>query len=584
MKDHNRWTPSNIHPSVQNRHLRSSEEMKLIYDDFWPEPFNNTKVIQQTCNVTFELNKTLLPTYPTPNDVSAHKYLEQLCWESVGEKYHKVTKDVRNRLTYELEVIQSMGFSDYFLIVWDFVQYAKNSNILVGPGRGSAAGSIVAFILGITEVDPLKYNLLFERFLNPERISMPDIDIDFADDRRDEVIQYVREKYGDDHVAQIATFGTFGARSLLRELFKTMGIDQQDSYYILNFIPSHTSQSITDSIKKSRELKDYIKNSKKLKLLFKIAIILEGLPRHIYTHAAGVVISEKPLTNHVPLTKGTNETNLTQFQMDDLEAIGLLKMDFLGLRNLTFIDQILKSISYRTNQSVSINHIPTEDSKTFKLLQEGRTNGIFQLESQGMRQVLRKLRPTNFEDIVAVNALYRPGPMDYIDTYIERKASNEDVHYIHSELKSILEKTYGVLIYQEQIMQITHKIAGFSLGEADILRRAISKKSSSIINDQKQAFVNGCLKNGYDRSIAEEIFLWIKRFSNYGFNRSHAVAYSKISYQLAYLKANYPKDFLAELLSSVGNQKEKVSQYIKEAKDLNIEVLPPSINKSFGKN
>ena len=476
-----------------------------------------------------------------------------------------------------------MKFSDYFLIVADFINFAKTNQIVVGPGRGSSAGSIVAYLLGITDVDPLKYDLLFERFLNPERMTMPDIDVDFSDIRRDEVIDYVKNKYGDEKVAQIITFGTFAARSLLRELIKTIGIDQQDAFFILKQIPLQSKKSIIEVIRESEELAQFIKQSEQLKILFSVAAKLEGIPRHISTHAAGVVISEEPLIEHVPLTQGANETNLTQYTMNDLEAIGLLKMDFLGLRNLTLIEKIIQSVKYSNRKNIALNELPENDEKAFDLLRNGKTNGVFQLESGGMKQVLTELKPTEFEDIVAVNALYRPGPMDFIPTYINRKFNREKVSYPHPDLKPILEKTYGVLVYQEQIMQIANKIAGFSLGQADILRRAVSKKKQDVMDEQKEAFINGCLENGYSIKVAEEIFGWIVKFSNYGFPRSHAVAYSKISYQLSYLKAHYPENFFAELLSSTASQQDKVQVYIKEMREMNLQLAPPSINQSFGK-
>lgn len=577
------WNLANVNQIMKKRHLRSEEEMNRLFLEDWPEVLKETEKIAEKCHVNFDFKTNHMPSFPVPAGYDAQTYLEKVCLEKVHEKFDQVTPKIIERLNYELSIIHSMEFSDYFLIVADYIEYAKANDILVGPGRGSAAGSIVAFVLGITNVDPIKYDLLFERFLNPERRTMPDIDVDFSDHRRDEVIDYVRQKYGEEHVAQIITFGTFGARSLLRELFKTMAIDERDVQFILSKIPSQAHQSIATYVKESDDLIAYIKQSKKLRTLFTIAAKLEGLPRHMSTHAAGVVISEQPLLEYIPLTNGTKGTNLTQFPMNDLEAIGLLKMDFLGLRNLTFLERILRSIKYKANKNISLSDFPDHDQKTFKLLQLGKTNGIFQLESQGMKQVLTRLKPTSFEDIVAVNALYRPGPMDYIQTYIDRKHGKERVTYLHPDLEPILSKTYGVLVYQEQIMQIAHQIAGFTLGEADILRRAISKKESTLMDQQKSAFIQGCLNNGYDETIATELFVWIVKFSNYGFNRSHAVAYSKISYQLAYLKANYPQHFFAELLGSVSNQEDKVSQYVKEAQHQQIDVLPPSINKSFAK-
>jgi len=582
MKDGKQWGMKVTDSGRYGKFLRSPHEMETLFSK-WPEVIEETEKIANQCHVSFDFEARFIPSFPVPGGMDAHMYLEQICHENLEKKYKTVTKEIIDRLTYELDIIRSMKFSDYFLIVSDFISYAKKNHILVGPGRGSSAGSIVAYVLGITEVDPIKYDLLFERFLNPERQTMPDIDVDFSDARRDEVIDYVREKYGEDHVAQIVTFGTFAQRSLIRELIKTMDVAQEDAYFLLKEIPLQSRKTLSEIIKESPELNQYVKSSSKLKLLIMVALQLEGLPRHISTHAAGVVITENPLTEYVPLTVGPTETHLTQFAMNDLESIGLLKMDFLGLRNLTLLEKVIDSIYYTTRQKINLSEIPEQDEKAYQLLREGRTNGVFQLESQGMKKVLKELKPTTFEDIVAVNALFRPGPMDFIPVYVARKHKKQEVTYPHPDLAGILKKTYGVLVYQEQIMQIAHRIAGFTLGEADILRRAVSKKKQGVMEQQKEAFIAGCLKNGYDQEVAEEIFSWIVRFSNYGFPRSHAVAYSMISYQLSYFKANYPANFFAELLSSNASQQEKVSLYVKEAKELNIDVLPPSINKSYGK-
>ncbi|MGN8645781.1 DNA polymerase III subunit alpha [Gracilibacillus sp. HCP3S3_G5_1] len=563
-------------------YLKSPEELEADFQA-WPELLTEANQIAAQCKVELLLDQKLLPKFPVPSDDHADQFLEELCEKKLMEKYQHVTDEITDRLHYEMDVIQSMGFSDYFLIVWDFVNYAKKNNIMVGPGRGSAAGSLVAYLLGITDVDPIQYDLLFERFLNPDRVTMPDIDIDFSDEKRDQVIRYVIDKYGEDHVAQIITFGTFAARSLLRELFKVFDIADSDQAYILKSLPKDSNSTIATLLKQSPELTDYVKQSEQLKRLFKIANQLEGLPRHVSTHAAGVIISDQPLTQHVATMPSQNNVALTQYPMNDLEKIGLLKIDFLGLRNLTLIEKILKQIEFHYKKTISLENIPFDDEHTYKLLQKGETNGIFQLESQGMQKVLRELRPTNFEDIVAVNALYRPGPMEFIPTYIERKHKQQKIPALHPDLASILQKTYGVLVYQEQIMQIVHKMAGFTYGEADILRRAVSKKDKKLIMDNKQKFINGSLENGYNQQTAEEIFNWIVRFSNYGFNRSHAVAYSVIAYQLAYLKANYPLAFFIEMLSMHIGNTEKIQIYIREAKNRNITILPPSINHSIGK-
>lgn len=576
-----KWSQEITDHSIKKRHLRSKSEMGELFGEWKPELLHTSIEIANKCSLELSMNRMMLPKYPVPSEESSDEYLKQLCLKGLQKRYQEPTNEIKERLSYELEIIQSMQFSDYFLIVWDFMSYASRHRILTGPGRGSAAGSLVAYLLDITNVDPIKYELLFERFLNPERITMPDIDIDFSDTKRDQVIQYVKDKYGAEHVAQIITFGTFGARSIIRELIKAMGVDSQEAAYLMKFIPQNSSQTVVEIVRESRDLQVYIQQSETLKLLFKMATRLEGLPRHASTHAAGVVISEQPLMKHVALTEGHNGVPLTQYAMNELEAIGLLKMDFLGLRNLTLIERITKSIEENEGKKVDLPQVDFEDEAAYQLLKRGKTTGIFQLESKGMRDVLQKLNPSHFEDVVAVNALYRPGPMEYIPTYIRRKNGKEEVTYPHPDLKPILNKTYGVLVYQEQIMQIAHQMAGFTLGQADLLRRAVSKKQQDVMMEQQQFFIQGCVRKGYTQAVAEEMFQWIVRFSNYGFNRSHAVAYSVISYQLAYLKAHYTAYFMAELMSFVSS--DKIQAYMKEARDLNIDVLPPSINKSFSK-
>lgn len=583
MRHGEEWDMQLMNANYRNKHLKSEQEMRQALGDIWQEALAGNEKIVNQCDVHFDFSKRLLPTFPLENGQDAYRHLEEQCWRMLEDKYEVITPPIKERLQYELKTIQTMEFSDYFLIIADIIAFAKGAGIIVGPGRGSSAGSIVAYVLGITAVDPIKYNLLFERFLNPERQTMPDIDIDFSDERRDEVIEYVRRKYGTAHVAQIITFGTFAPRSLIRELIKTLSVDQQDAQFILKEIPLQSKQNLVGMINDSPELTEYIKQSQKLKLLFSIAVRLEGIPRHISTHAAGVVISEQPLIEHVPLTTGAGETYLTQYAMNDLEAIGLLKMDFLGLKNLSLIERVLKSIHYSVGNELHLENIPNQDENTFNMLRQGRTNGVFQLESQGMKRVLKELQPTNFEDIVAVNALYRPGPMDFIPNYIARKHHKEQVSYPHRDLEPILSKTYGVLVYQEQIMQIAKQIAGFTLGKADILRRAVSKKNQQVMADEREHFIKGCIQNGYNQKVAEEIFGWIVRFSNYGFPRSHAVAYSKISYQLSYLKAHYPANFFAEILSSARNQQDKINLYIKEMNEIGLELMPPSINRSYRK-
>lgn len=575
-----KWVPKQKELLPAGHHFTSPVEMKQLFHG-WPELLDKTEEIAGKCTTYLQFDEQHLPSFPAPNQLSADTYLRECCEKGLRERYTVITEAHRKRMEYELDTIINMNYSDYFLIVADFIQFAKDNHIMVGPGRGSSAGSIVAYILGITEVDPLKYNLLFERFLNPERLTMPDIDVDFSDIRRDEVIDYVRDKYGREHVAQIITFGTFAARSILRELMKTMDVHEQDANYILRELKGASSKSIQRLMQDSTELTAYVKSSEKLKTLFAIAIKLEGLPRNVSTHAAGVVINENPLVADVPLTSGTGETYLTQYAMNELEAAGLLKMDFLGLRNLSLIERVTKGAAYTLKKDEILMDIPEQDEKTFTMLRKGETSGVFQLESAGMQNVLRELQPSSFEDIVAVNALYRPGPMDYIPVYIRRKFKLEPVTYPHPDLEPILKSTYGVLIYQEQIMQIAHRIAGFSLGEADILRRAVSKKNRDVMQQQEEAFIKGCLNNGYSRAVAGEIFSWIVRFSNYGFPRSHAVAYSKISYQLGFLKAHYPAVFFSCLLTDAKNQPEKLSAYQESLKELDIDILPPHINRSY---
>lgn len=583
MHNNRKWSGTTIDNQSEGLHLRSKEEMKAAFN-VWEEILTTSNEIATQCHVSFTFDDIHLPAFPLETTETTEDYLKRLCKASLNKKYldKKQNEKAHKRLNDELSIITQLNFTDYFLIVADFVQFAKDKGIAVGPGRGSAAGSLVAYLLNITDVDPLAHNLLFERFLNPERVSMPDIDIDFSDNRRDEVIEYVREKYGTDYVAQIITFGTFAARSILREVMKVMNIDENDQTYILRHIPYDGSQTIAQSVRDTPELIKYIKQSKKLTTLFSVAIQLEGLPRHMSIHAAGIVIGKRPLFEDVPLTKGSHHTYVTQYAMHELESIGLLKMDLLGLKNLSLIERIVDSIRKYEDEAFTIDQIDKHDTKTFQLLQQGQTNGVFQFESSGMKQMLRQVKPTSLDDLIALNALYRPGPMEYIDTYTKRKHGKERVSYVHEDLKPILEETYGVLVYQEQIMQVAHRFASFTLGEADLLRRAISSKSHAEMEAQRQRFINGCLQNGYTMNVAQELFRWIVTFANYGFNKSHSVAYSKIAYSLAYLKANYPTYFFAQLLSSTisGNQDKRIS-YIREANECSLSILPPSINKSF---
>lgn len=560
-------------------YLKTASEMGELFSEY-PEALENTLSIAENCNVMLDFESRHLPKYPVEAGQNADELLEDQCFHGLQVRYGKPSDDHIARLKYELSVIKKMKFSDYFLIVWDFIKYAREKGILVGPGRGSAAGSIVAYVLFITDVDPIEHELLFERFLNPERISMPDIDIDFPDNRRDEVIEYVASKYGELHVAQIVTFGTLAAKAAVRDVGRAFGLNMKELERLSRLVPSKLGITLKEAINESEGLRSFIQETEKNKRIIDTAIKIEGLPRHTSTHAAGVVISEQPLTNVVPIQSGQAKVFLTQYSMDHLEEIGLLKMDFLGLRNLTLIDSILQSVYQKTRRKLDIHDIPFDDEKTFQLLSRGETTGVFQLESDGMRNVLKRLEPSRFEDIVAVNALYRPGPMENIPLFIDRKHGRQPIDYYHKDLEGILGNTYGVIVYQEQIMQIASKMAGFSLGEADLLRRAVGKKKKEVLSQERDHFVNGALRKGYDNQTANIIYDLIVRFANYGFNRSHAVAYSMIAYQLAYLKANYPLYFMASLLTSAIGNDTKIAQYARELQQMEIKLLPPSINKS----
>ncbi|MGE7766492.1 DNA polymerase III subunit alpha [Peribacillus sp. NPDC096540] len=560
-------------------YLKSRAEMAELFHDR-PDALENTLHVATQCNLDIPFHRSLLPKYPTEAGVTAEEMLEAVCFQGLKKRLSEPSAHYEERLRYELDVINKMKFSDYFLIVWDFMKFAKDNQILTGPGRGSAAGSMVAYVLSITDVDPMEHSLLFERFLNPERVSMPDIDIDFPDNRREEVIAYVAKKYGEFHVAQIITFGTLAAKAALRDTGRVFGLNPKEQEAISKMIPGRLGITLPEAFNESKRLQEFVNASDLNQKLFQTALLLEGLPRHTSTHAAGVVISDQALTEHIPIQGGHEGIHLAQYPMDILEELGLLKMDFLGLRNLTLIDNILKNIKKGTGKKLDLANIPMDDPETLSLLGRGETTGVFQFESDGIRKVLIKLKPNRFEDIVAVNALYRPGPMENIPLFIERKHGLTPIDYLHPDLKDILEPTYGVIVYQEQIMKIASRLAGFSLGEADLLRRAVSKKKKEVLDQERQHFVSGALKQGYSEKTAEEIYTLIVRFANYGFNRSHAVAYSVIAYQLGYLKTYYPEYFMAALMTSVVGNDEKISQYAREAKKNGIKVLPPSINQS----
>ena len=574
--------PNRMKLQTDQFYLKSAEEMKELFKDV-PEAISNTIKITERCNLELDFSKTFLPHYPPPKGLTRSGYLRKLCEEGIKKRYADVTPEKKERLEYELGVINKAGYTSYFLIAWDFVSYAREQGIVVGPGRGSAAGSIVSYCLGITDIDPLKYNLLFERFLNQERVSMPDIDIDFCYERRGEVIDYVIKKYGQDNVAQIITFGTMAARAVIRDVGRAMNIPYADVDRIAKLVPTDLNIKLGLALEKEPELKRLYDSDPTIKDLIDISRHLEGLTRHASTHAAGVVISEDPLVNHTPLFKTGDGQVSTGYAMASLEKIGLLKMDFLGLRTLTVIQEALKIINKVNNINLKIEEVPIDDNKTFKLFSRAETMGIFQLESSGMRDLLKKLKPQKFEDIVALVALYRPGPIGsgMLDDFMKRKHKETEVRYDHRLLEPILKETYGIIVYQEQVMMIVSSLAGFSLAQADILRRAIGKKTPEIMEQQKKAFIEGASKNKIDRRIAEKIFNLIEHFAGYGFNKSHSAAYAMISCRTAYLKANYPVEFMTALLTSEKDNTDKIVEYIDEAELMGLKILPPDINESF---
>ena len=524
-------------------------------------------------------HELLLPKFQTPEGKTSQEYLQEICQQSLKDK-ELVKDEYESRLNYELSIIHQMGFDDYFLIVWDIMKYAHEAGIQTGPGRGSAAGSLVSYLLNITKVDPIEYQLLFERFLNPERYTMPDIDLDFPDNRREDILDYVRRKYGENHVAQIATFGTFGSKQALRDVCRVLGLTTVQAGEWSKAIPNQLGINLKTAYEQSKNLQTLVSRSPKNQLIFETACRIEGLPRHLSTHAAGVVLYDKPLTDVIPLIYKDQQMPITQYTMKYVEQIGLLKMDFLGLTNLSILHDSIELTKSIYQHEIILNEIPLDDEKTLELFQMADTNGIFQFESDGIRRVLKKLRPTNLEDIAAVNALYRPGPMEQIDTFIKRKHGQEVVKYPHPILESILQSTYGVMVYQEQVMQVTSQMAGFTLGQADILRRAIGKKDAKVIETEKAHFIEGAIGKGIDVASATEVYQYIERFANYGFNRSHAFAYSLLAYQLAYFKAHYPRAFYTAILRFVGDRSPKLQTYFIEAKQRGISIKNPSINTS----
>ncbi|MBR1738535.1 MAG: DNA polymerase III subunit alpha, partial [Firmicutes bacterium] len=571
-------------------YLKSPEEMAALFP-YAPEALENTVKIAERCNVSFEFNQYKLPVFDVPGNKSSFDYLKELCGKGLKKRYKEMTPELTTRLEYELSTIKDMGFVDYFLIVSDFIAYAKNNGIMVGPGRGSAAGSIVAYSLGITDIDTIRFDLLFERFLNPERVSMPDIDIDFCIKRRQEVINYVSEKYGHDHVAQIVTFGTLAARNVTRDVGRVLEIPYADVDRIAKMIPTRLPDgnihvTINDALNVNAELRAEYENDPKIKNLLDMAMKLEGLPRNTSTHAAGVVICDRPIVDYVPLSMN-DDVVTTQYTMTTIEELGLLKMDFLGLRNLTIIQNAFDLIG-DSDAAVSFSGITCDDPKVFELISSGNTDGIFQLESPGMKQFMKELKPRNIDDVIAGISLYRPGPMDFIPNYIKGKTDPKNITYLHPSLEKILKPTYGCIVYQEQVMQIVRDLAGYNLGRSDLVRRAMSKKKAKVMAEERHNFIYGiegelpgCINNGISEDIANKIFDAMTDFAKYAFNKSHAAAYAVVAYQTAWLKCYYPVEFMTALISSVSDNLTKVTEYILASKKMGITVLQPDVNKSF---
>ncbi|HZW60683.1 MAG TPA: DNA polymerase III subunit alpha [Candidatus Babeliales bacterium] len=569
-------------------YMRTADEMLAIFKDH-PQAVWNSGVIADSCNFDFEMGKLFFPNFEIPTDHTPDSYFRVLCQDGLqqlcdNDRFPADKKELyQQRLDLEVDLIIKMGFVGYFLVVSDFIQWARKNGIPVGPGRGSAAGSLVAWSLQITDIDPIRYNLLFERFLNPERVTMPDIDIDFCIEGREAVINYVRDRYGHDKVGQIITFGTMMAKGVIKDVARALGIPFDDSNAITNLIPEQLKITLKEALEQEPRLKELMNSNPRVKELFDISFKLEGLTRHASKHAAGIVISPAPIDEVLPVYVPPKSTELvTQYAMTELEALGFLKMDLLGLKNLTLIDRALKLIQQNHGISIDITKLPLDDAKTFKLICDGKTSGVFQLESDGLKEVLRKLQPDKFEDIIAVNALYRPGPLGsgMVDDYIERRHGRQKITYLFPELAPVLEETYGVIVYQEQVMKIASTIAGYSLGEADILRRAMGKKKAEVMAEQRQIFLTKAQAQQFDGTKAGELFDLMAYFAGYGFNKSHSAAYALIAYQTAFLKANYPAEFMACLISLEATNAEKMAFYLQEAKDLGLPILPPNINQS----
>jgi DNA polymerase-3 subunit alpha len=559
---------------AQEFYLKSEDEMRAVFADT-PEAIDNTHKVAEQCIFDFEFGNTKLPYFETPGNMEHFEYFRKLCVEGMYKRYgDEPPKAYFDRLEYELNTVEKMGYTDYYLIVADFVRFAKDKGIPVGPGRGSGAGSIAAYCMGITDLDPMKYQLLFERFLNPERVSMPDFDIDFCYERRGEVIDYVTQKYGADHVAQIVTFGTLATRQAIRDVGRAMGMSYASVDAVAKLIPNDFHITIDDAVKKSKELSALMSENRQVEELIETARKVEGMPRNTSTHAAGVVITHNPVSSYVPLA--TNDgVPVTQYIMTTLEELGLLKMDFLGLRTLTVIDDASKAAG------IDIHSIPIDDEKVYKLFARGQTEGIFQFESSGMKQMLTNLKPTALEDLIAATSLYRPGPANQIDTFVENSHNPQRIRYSTDKLRPILENTYGCMVYQEQVMQIFRELAGYSYGRADIVRRAMSKKKLDVMEQERETFISGCAANGVDKNTANAIFDQMAEFAKYAFNKSHAACYALVAYQTAYLKVYYPAQFMAALMTSVLDQSNKIARYTAECKRLGIRLAPPDINTSM---
>ena len=572
--------------------LKSEDEMKALFP-YAPEAIENTEKIADMCNVDIKFGETKLPEYQVPENMSAKEYLESLCKRGFERNYPKDyenREEIEKRMYYELGVIETMGYIDYFLIVWDYINYARSVGISVGPGRGSAAGSVVSYCLGITDIDPIKYNLIFERFLNPERVSMPDIDVDFADERRGEVIEYVVNKYGSERVCQIITFGTLQARGVIRDVGRAMEVPYARCDSIAKMIPRDKDITLSLALERNKELKELYDGDEVVHELIDYSLKLEGLPRHASMHAAGVVISKKAVEEYVPLALGIDDAVTTQFTMTTLEELGLLKMDFLGLRTLTVLQNALEMIKKNHGVDIDLKKIDYADKKVYEFISTGKTDAVFQLESGGMQSFMKRLKPENLEDIIAGISLYRPGPMDFIPKYIDGKNSKGKVSYDTPQLISILEPTYGCIVYQEQVMQIVRDLAGYTMGGSDEVRRAMSKKKAHVMEMERKNFIygneekniTGCIKNGIDEKIANRIFDEMIDFASYAFNKSHAACYAVISYQTAYLKYYYPKEFMAASLTSVSDNPAKLSEYMGSLLDMGIKILPPDVNCGEG--